>query len=362
MCLIHQSVKKDKLSKLIGSYPFYGSSIFLFLILINPSSFVFSTTLVLGTIISISSSSWLGIWIGLEMNLLSFVPLINKGKSPYETESAIKYFLVQAIASILFLIAVLSNEVYINITENTRYYLISRALLIKIGAAPFHFWFPGVIEGIDWIGCFILITWQKLAPFVLISYKIMNNLIMSVIFISTLIGSVGGLNQNSIRKIIAYSSISHLGWILSAIIIRNNLWTTYFIIYSLLNIAVIYLFYSQSIYQLSQSYFIKNNPLIKFSIIIRILSLAGLPPFLGFLPKWLVIQNLVRQSYFIMLTFIVITTLITLYFYIRVMFRAFIFIRQERKWISTKTSNEFIRIILILSIIGIPITTWIIIY
>nr|YP_009648979.1 NADH dehydrogenase subunit 2 [Tramea virginia]QDA21693.1 NADH dehydrogenase subunit 2 [Orthetrum testaceum]QDA21706.1 NADH dehydrogenase subunit 2 [Tramea virginia]WJK72293.1 NADH dehydrogenase subunit 2 [Crocothemis servilia servilia] len=330
--------------------------------LINPSSFVFSTTLVLGTMISISSSSWLGMWMGLEMNLLSFVPLINKGKSPYETESAMKYFLVQAMASILFLIAVLSNEVYINMTENTSYYLISSALLMKMGAAPFHFWFPGVMEGIDWMGCFILMTWQKLAPFVLISYKMMNNLIMSVIFMSTLIGSVGGLNQNSMRKIMAYSSISHLGWMLSAMMISNNLWTTYFIIYSLLNMAVIYLFYSQSMYQLSQSYFIKNNPLMKFSMMISMLSLAGLPPFLGFLPKWLVIQNLVSQSYFIMLTFMVMTTLMTLYFYMRVMFSAFMFMSQESKWMSTKTSNEFISMILILSIIGIPITTWMMIY
>ena len=336
--------------------------IFLFLILNNPSNFVFILSLISGTVISISSSSWLGIWIGLEINLLSFIPIINKNGSPYETESAIKYFLVQAIASIIFLIAILIREIIDFSIELYCPYLISRALLIKIGAAPFHFWFPGVIEGISWINCFILITWQKIAPFILISYKLINNILVMVIFISTLIGSVGGLNQNSTRKIIAYSSIGHLGWIISAIIIRNNLWLIYFIIYSLLNIAVLYLFYNQSIYQLSQAYFIKNNATIKFSIIIRILSLGGLPPFLGFLPKWLVIQGLSLQYSFFILLFIVIITLMTLYFYIRVIFRAFIFMSQENKWARNKKSNELIILSIIISIVGIPITTWIMIY
>lgn len=335
---------------------------FLFLIFNNPSIFVFIMAIISGTIISISSSSWLGIWIGLEINLLSFVPLINKRGTPYETESAIKYFLVQAIASILFLIAILIGEL-IDFSINTYSpYLISRALLIKIGAAPFHFWFPGVMEGISWINCFILITWQKIAPFILISYKLINNILIIVIFISTLIGSVGGLNQNSTRKIIAYSSIGHLGWIISALLIRNQLWLIYFIIYSLLNIAVLYLFFKQSIYQLSQAYFVKSNPLIKFSIIISILSLGGLPPFLGFLPKWLVIQGLSTHYSFFILLFIVIITLITLYFYIRIIFRAFIFISQELKWNNNRISNELVDISMVISIAGIPITTWLILY
>lgn len=336
--------------------------IFLFLILINPSSFVFLLSLFSGTIISISSSSWLGIWIGLEINLLAFIPLIYKNKTPYETESAIKYFLVQAIASIIFIIAVLIREIYTFSLNDPIPYLISSALIIKIGAAPFHFWFPGVIEGIDWFNCFILITWQKLAPFILISYKLINNLIIFSIFASTLIGSVGGLNQNSIRKIIAYSSIRHLGWIISAIIIRNDLWLLYFTIYAVINMAIIYLFYSQSLFHLSQSFFTKTNPMIKFSIIIRILSLAGLPPFLGFLPKWLVIQNLTNQGSFLMLVFIVITTLLTLYFYIRVIFSSFIFISQESKWNTRVNSSKITSISIIISILGIPAITWLIQY
>nr|YP_009327165.1 NADH dehydrogenase subunit 2 [Orthetrum sabina]ANX09989.1 NADH dehydrogenase subunit 2 [Orthetrum sabina] len=328
----------------------------------NPSNFVFMLSLMSGTVISISSSSWLGMWMGLEMNLLSFIPIINKNGSPYETESAMKYFLVQAMASIMFLIAILISEMIDFSMELYCPYLISSALLMKMGAAPFHFWFPGVMEGISWMNCFILMTWQKIAPFILISYKLMNNMLVMVIFMSTLIGSVGGLNQNSTRKIMAYSSIGHLGWMISAMMISNNLWLIYFMIYSLLNMAVLYLFYNQSMYQLSQAYFIKNNATIKFSMMISMLSLGGLPPFLGFLPKWLVIQGLSLQYSFFMLLFMVMMTLMTLYFYMRVMFSAFMFMSQENKWASNKKSNELIILSMMVSIVGIPITTWMMMY
>nr|YP_009327178.1 NADH dehydrogenase subunit 2 [Orthetrum testaceum]ANX10002.1 NADH dehydrogenase subunit 2 [Orthetrum testaceum] len=328
----------------------------------NPSNFMFTMSLLSGTMISISSSSWLGMWMGLEMNLLSFVPLINKNGSPYETESAMKYFLVQAMASIMFLIAILISELMDFSMNLYSPYLISSALLMKMGAAPFHFWFPGVMEGISWMNCFILMTWQKIAPFILISYKLMNNLLIMVIFMSTLIGSMGGLNQNSTRKIMAYSSIGHLGWMISALLISNELWLIYFIIYSLLNSAVLYLFYKQSMYQLSQAYFIKSNPLIKFSMMISMLSLGGLPPFLGFLPKWLVIQGLVNQYSFFMLLFMLMMTLMTLYFYMRVMFSAFMFMNQEIKWNNNSSSNNLVSISMMISIIGIPITVWLMLY
>uniref|UniRef100_UPI00315D9505 NADH dehydrogenase subunit 2 n=1 Tax=Libellula melli TaxID=3137713 RepID=UPI00315D9505 len=328
----------------------------------NPSFFMFFMSLISGTLISISSSSWLGMWMGLEMNLLSFIPIINKNSTPYETEAAMKYFLIQTMASVIFLIAVMTSEMMEFSMNTYSPYLISMALLMKMGVAPFHFWFPGVMEGISWMNCFILMTWQKIAPFILISYKMMNNMLIMVIFMSTLIGSVGGLNQNSIRKIMSYSSISHLGWMMSAMLVSNNMWMMYFMIYTLLNLAMINLFHSQSMYQLSQAFFIKNNPLIKFSMMISMLSLGGLPPFLGFLPKWLVIQSLVNQYSFIMLLFMVMMTLMTLYFYMRIMFSAFMFMNSELKWFSNKKSAETATLSMMISIIGIPITTWMIMY
>nr|YP_009117988.1 NADH dehydrogenase subunit 2 [Brachythemis contaminata]AJE75776.1 NADH dehydrogenase subunit 2 [Brachythemis contaminata] len=331
--------------------------------MIGLSNFVFVMSLFTGTIISISSSSWLGMWIGIEMNLLSFIPLINKYKTPYETESSMKYFLVQAMGSVLFLMSIMlseMNDFTMNINSNS--YLMSLALLMKMGAAPMHFWFPGVMEGIDWMNCIILMTWQKLAPFIILSYKILNNMIMWVIFLSVLIGSIGGLNQNSLRKIMAYSSISHLGWMLSAMLISNNMWMLYFTIYTLMNVAVIYIFNNYSVFYLSQMYFIKNKPTMKFSMMISMLSLAGLPPFLGFLPKWLVIQNLMFNNMFIMTLVMIMTTLLTLYFYMRIMFSSFMFTNQEMKWYMNTSNFNMLSLFMMISTMGIPLLGYLYMY
>nr|AUN88078.1 NADH dehydrogenase subunit 2 [Somatochlora hineana] len=330
----------------------------------NPSNLMFLFTLISSTLISISSSTWMGMWMGLEMNLLSFIPLMNKYNTPYETESSMKYFLVQAIASVVFLTSILISGSMMFDTKMGIVYMISMALLMKMGAAPFHFWFPGVMEGIDWMNCVILMTWQKIAPFVLISYKMtMNTLFIMTILMSTLIGSVGGLNQNSIRKLMAYSSISHLGWMISAMMISKTLWFIYFSIYSLMNFAIIYLFNKQSMYYLSQSFFIKNNnPLIKFSMLISMLSLGGLPPFLGFMPKWMVIQNMVHQENYLIMVFMVMTTLMTLFFYMRIMFSSFMFMNQEIMWENMNSTGNYMLSPIMISIIGIPLTIWVFLY
>jgi len=255
-----------------------------------------------GTIITISSNSWLGAWIGLEINLLSFIPLIsdNNRNNLISTEASLKYFLIQAIASTVLLFAViiilLESAIIINLIIYSKSIILS-SLLLKRGTAPFHFWFPNVMEGISWINALILMTWQKIAPIILISYVLIYPLLRFRIILSVIIGSLGGLNQTSIRKLMAFSSINHLGWILAAIIYRESLWLIYLLIYSTLLINLTLLFNIFKISHINQlfSLFFKNNNL-KFILSINLLSLGGLPPFLGFLPKWLVIQANVLNS------------------------------------------------------------------
>nr|YP_009745449.1 NADH dehydrogenase subunit 2 [Epophthalmia elegans]QIH29895.1 NADH dehydrogenase subunit 2 [Epophthalmia elegans] len=325
--------------------------------LINPSLMIFSFTLIMGTLISISSNNWLGMWMGLEMNLLSFIPLMNKNSTPHESEASMKYFLVQAIASVVFLLSILMmGMMKINYSLTPDYFLIS-ALLMKMGGAPFHFWFPGVMEGMMWMNCFILMTWQKIAPFILISYKLsFNLLLLTSVLLSTLIGSIGGLNQTSLRKIMSYSSISHLGWMISAMYISTQMWISYFMIYSLMNATMLFSFTKLSLFHLSQSFFVNNvNPIMKFTMMINMLSLGGLPPLTGFLLKWFIIQNMVSQGYLLIILFMVMTTLMTLFFYLRIMFSAFMFMNQGLPW-KNSTNNSYLMIISsILSILGLPI-------
>lgn len=262
---------------------------------------------------------------------MSFIPLINDNKNLISSETSLKYFLVQAIASSVLLFRIilfrikhnLLNSIIIN--NNYIISIILSSLLLKRGTAPFHWWFPNVIEGLSWINALILITWQKIAPLILISYIIIKSIFLVCIITSVIIGSILGINQTSIRKLIAYSSINHLGWILAAIQSRESLWIIYFLFYSFLSINLIYIFNIYSLSHINQIFTIFFNlKIIKFFIFLNLLSLGGLPPFIGFIPKWLVIQIITINNQLLLIFIIIIITLITLFFYIRICYSAFI--------------------------------------
>nr|YP_010554568.1 NADH dehydrogenase subunit 2 [Tachycines shuangcha]UYO78926.1 NADH dehydrogenase subunit 2 [Tachycines shuangcha] len=310
----------------------------------NLTKILFLLSLMGGTMISISSNSWLGAWIGLEINLLSFIPLMSSSKNIMSTEASLKYFLIQALASTVLLFSIillhLSTSMMMFIMNDLFNMLISSTLLLKMGAAPLHFWFPGVMEGLSWMNCIILMIWQKIAPLMLLSYLMKINTFMIIIIISSvMIGSIGGLNQTSMRKIMAYSSINHLGWMIAAMISGENLWMMYFIIYSMLTASLIFMFQAFKIYHINQTFLmLNNNSKLKFSLFMCLLSLGGLPPFLGFLPKWLVIQLMAENNMIMLIMFMVILTLITLFYYLRICYSAFLLSQSEMKWNNNDTN------------------------
>nr|YP_054531.1 NADH dehydrogenase subunit 2 [Thermobia domestica]AAT69280.1 NADH dehydrogenase subunit 2 [Thermobia domestica] len=305
--------------------------------LTNPKTLLFSSTLVLGTLISLTSSSWFGTWIGLEINLLSFIPLISKTNNQRHTESALKYFLVQAIASSLLLMAIIL--LYMGL--QTTYYLITISLLFKMGAAPLHFWMPEVMEAMLWMDCIILMTWQKLAPLGLLSYSLKpTNLIYLTLTLSLLVGSIGGLNQTSLRKIMAFSSINHTGWMLMALLLSDMAWSLYFLFYALLSAMAVTLFAMNKMFHINQTFSNKIVVTTKLAIFTSLLSLGGLPPFLGFLPKWIIIMKTAEQMSFIILTLMVMTALITLFYYMRIAYAAFIINHHNQTWTSLVKKNQ----------------------
>nr|QUL58850.1 NADH dehydrogenase subunit 2 [Chrysomya villeneuvi] len=310
----------------------------------NSSKIMFFGILMMGTLISISANSWLGAWMGLEINLLAFIPLMSDNKL-MSTEASLKYFLTQALASSVFLFAVILFLLNSSKT-NSNYFMemmIFSSLLLKSGSAPFHFWFPNVMEGLSWLNALILMTWQKIAPLMLISYIIFKPLIITSIILSSLIGALGGLNQTSLRKLMAYSSINHLGWMLAAMYNNNLLWMTYFMFYTFLTFCMIFMFNmfkTSHINQLFSLFF--HSKTMKFFLFFNLLSLGGLPPFLGFFPKWIVIQSLTMNNQLFLLTFMVLMTLITLYFYMRLCYSAFMLNYYENNWLNMsmyKSSN-----------------------
>lgn len=310
------------------------------------SKIIFTVSLILGRIITISSSSWLGIWIGLEINLLSFIPLIIDNKNILYSESAIKYFLVQTIASLIFLFSAIFYIMKFNLCFSLEKFnyeniIITRAIIIKLGAAPLHFWFPNIIEGLSWNNTLIILTWQKIAPLIILSIIYLNNFFNLFIIFSSLVGSIGGINQISLKKILTYSSINHISWILLANIINDLLWSFYLTIYLLINYSLIKIFEIYNFININQLFIFKANfPIIKFCFLINILSLGGLPPFVGFFPKWIIVENLILNNNLFILFILIITTLITLYFYARITFSAFLFNYPNFSWNKFFVNNN----------------------
>nr|AIW64286.1 NADH dehydrogenase subunit 2 [Cheirogaleus medius]AIW64325.1 NADH dehydrogenase subunit 2 [Cheirogaleus medius] len=287
-------------------------------------------TIFSGTMLTMISSHWLLIWIGLEINMLSIIPILTKKMSPRSTEAATKYFLTQATASMLLMFTIIMNAMnsgqwttiytYNNLTSFT----IIIALTMKLGMTPFHFWVPEVTQGVTLTAGMLLLTWQKLAPISIMIqiYPSMNpNILLLVSLLSILVGGWGGLNQTQLRKILAYSSIAHMGWMVTILMFYPSLTILNLLIYLMLTITVFTMLnINTNTTTLALSNLWNKTPTITMTILISLLSLGGLPPLMGFLPKWAIIQELTKNSNIIMATTMAIVALLNLYFYMRLIY------------------------------------------
>nr|AOY39955.1 NADH dehydrogenase subunit 2 [Xyleborus sp. BMNH 1040067] len=307
---------------------------------------LFFSSMILGSMITISSLSWFYSWMGLEINMLSFIPLMKTSSNKYSSESISKYFMTQTLASfiLLFSIILFTNLKDFNFElSNFTAIIMSSAIFMKMGAAPLHFWFPEVASGISWNSNLILLTWQKIAPMIILSYMVyIPGMMILFIVSSSIIGSVVGLNQTCMRKLLAYSSINHISWMLSAMLCSINTWLIYFLVYSVLNITIIYSLKSWKILFISQTNKIKNTP-EKIIFMMNFFSLGGLPPFTGFIPKWITINQLSNNSMFLLTTILISFTLITLFFYLRISFSS-ISLYSSNSLLGKPSNNIFLSI------------------
>nr|ACB38615.1 NADH dehydrogenase subunit 2 [Taeniamia biguttata] len=293
------------------------------------SPFILATlvsALALGTAITLSSSHWLIAWVGLELNTLAILPLMARQPHPRAVEATTKYFLIQAAAAATLLFAATTNawlsgqwEIH-QMTHSVPVAIATLALAMKIGLAPTHFWLPEVLQGLDLTTGLILSTWQKLAPFALLLQMPNHNPTLLIILglSSTLVGGWGGLNQTQLRKILAISSIAHLGWMLIVIQYSPSLTLMALLTYIVMTTSTFLVFSfnnSKNINSLASSW--AKAPLLTAMAPLLLLSLGGLPPMTGFMPKWLILQELTKQQLPLTAVIAALTALLSLYFYLR---------------------------------------------
>uniref|UniRef100_A0A059THD2 NADH-ubiquinone oxidoreductase chain 2 n=2 Tax=Lonchura punctulata TaxID=414892 RepID=A0A059THD2_9PASE len=337
----------------------------------NPQAkLVFITSLLLGSTITISSNHWIMAWTGLEINTLAILPLISKSHHPRAIEAATKYFLTQAAASALVLFSSMTNAWHTGqwditqLTHPVSCLILTSAIAMKLGLVPFHFWFPEVLQGSPLTTGLILSTVMKLPPLTLLfmtSPSLNPTLLVTLAILSTALGGWMGLNQTQTRKILAFSSISHLGWMAIIIAYNPKLTLLNFYLYSLMTATVFMTLNSMKILKLSTLMTSWTKaPSLSAILLLTLLSLAGLPPMTGFLPKWLIIQELTKQDMAPTATIISLLSLLGLFFYLRLAYCATITLpphttNHMKQWHINKPTNPLIAILASLSITLLPI-------
>nr|ADG36447.1 NADH dehydrogenase subunit 2 [Nasica longirostris] len=338
----------------------------------NPQAKLISIlSLLLGTTITISSNHWAMAWTGLEINTLAILPLISKPHHPRAIEAATKYFLVQAAASTLLLFSCTTNALFTgqwDITQLTHpisCLLLTTAISTKLGLVPFHFWFPEVLQGSSLTTGLLLATAMKFPPitlFLLTSHSLNHNLLTIMAIASAALGGWAGLNQTQIRKILAFSSISHLGWMMIIIIYNHKLTLITFYLYCMMTAAIFLTLKTTKTLKLSSMMTAWTKiPSLNAVLMLALLSLAGLPPLTGFLPKWLIIQELTKQEMTSTATIIALLSLLGLFFYLRLAYCATITLPPNstnymKQWQINKSVNTLTTIFITLTIMLLPLS------
>ena len=236
------------------------------------------TGVVLGVLGSISSESWPTIWLIIEVNLISFIPLITEKWRI--KKMSILYFIVQRVGSLSLLCGGIFSERSLYIGLWIRF-----GLLLKSRLAPFHFWGAAVVTKLENLKSFIFLTWQKIAPIMLL---ILQPKWIGIIFLNILVGSMRSTGSKNMMVLLFFSGLIHMCWVIAA---PHALACQYFLLYI----------------RISAPLFFRNiRPIL-------VLNVAGLPPLTGFFMK-LSVLVLLRFS---LALFFLLFSAIVLYSYMR---------------------------------------------
>nr|ATD12203.1 NADH dehydrogenase subunit 2 [Cicadellidae sp. EMHAU-2015-Zz052706] len=301
----------------------------------NFTKLMLANTMMIGVIMTICSNNWISMWMGLEMSLLSFMPLMQTDNQ-ISSESMIKYFIIQSIASTLFLFSISIMMIGVNMMILN---LISISMLIKLGAAPFHNWILMIIESMSLFSIFTLLTVLKLPP-IFIMYQINSSTIIIPIMLGMLLSSLLCLNQSSIRKTLGYSSIYNMSLILSTVNFINISYS-YMFIYSTILMFSMVLINKLKVNFINQMIINDFSMFMKISLWINMLSLSGFPLLLGFFNKIMIIQIMILNNQIILVSILMVSSMFVTMFYLRLAFNCILTLSSFKKWTNVETKTVF---------------------
>ena len=357
--------------------------------------FTISVLGLIGTMIMISAYSLLMLYLGIELLSLALYALIGFNKaSKLSSEAAIKYYILGAMSSgiLLFGISLIYGftgsidyfeiaEQISSVNNNSVQFLgiifgmifITASLCFKFGAAPFHIWVPDIYQGSLVSTTILLSTLPKVAvfvvflklyfiPFITLAF-IWSDILIFIGIASIVIGSIFALTQENMKRLLAYSAISNIGFIILAMGLVTddglNASLYYTIVYSFTALASFGIIThitsnSHGIEDISDlAGLSKTHPYFAILILITMLSSAGIPPLIGFHAKLMVIQALINNSYIILSVLVVLMTVISAYYYLRII--KTIYFENRENLISTYTRNNILLSINVILLLGLGV-------
>ena len=286
---------------------------------------------IVGNLLRIRRMRWLGLWLGMEINLFRFLVLTNpEGCSVIQPR--IVYFVIQSLGSIILLFGFIAN--FYQFRNWSRLFIVF-GLLMKRGMFPFHSWVSRVVGCARWIVGTIILTWQKLSPFLFFSFFPNSVILVFRLVLICVVGCLGGLSQNRVRIMIVYSSFVHNSWLLEGLITSFSSFIIYFFVYRI-GLAMF------SIRCWIRRKFIVNRYLISFNGRLGLLVLSGVPPFIGFISKLIIV--LVNPNF--LLVVCILSSVVRLKFYITFFYRMMIRRRfvKENKLASKRFFIIFVKL------------------
>tara|TARA_B100001121_G_scaffold261508_1_gene241444 strand:+ start:9 stop:1424 length:1416 start_codon:yes stop_codon:yes gene_type:complete len=337
---------------------------------------------ILGMSIMISSNDLIVFYMGLELQSLALYVLASfKRENPLSAESGLKYFVLSALSSGLLLygcsliygyagstnfniISSNINSVNYGLTLGIVFILVG--LAFKISAVPFHMWAPDVYQGSPTSVTIFFAILPKIAAltvFIRFLYVPFINLIdqwqVIIIFLSIasmIFGAVAAIGQKNLKRLMAYSSISHMGFALAGLAVGTNEGIQSSIIYmSLYVIMNLSFFSSLFMLKINQKYYetiddlsglSKNHPMLSLAMLVSLFSLAGIPPLAGFFAKFYIFMAVIEQEMYFLAIVGLLSTVIAAFYYLRII-KTIYFDDEKQKY--DKDHNLGLKLSLILS-------------
>lgn len=311
---------------------------------------VFLLLLTRFSIFTINLNSLFFTWVLIELNLLIVIPLllVKRAYRKEQTSLPLKYFLIQVIGSIFLLLSLIFTQIrFFSLRKINLFFAIS--LILKSGIPPLHFWFPPLMYLSNYLQSFVLLCIQKLIPLFLIGTLFTEATFIFVV-LSRLVGGVIGFNQNSMIKVLAYSSIVHSSWIISGIRIRPLASCFYFIVYSFRTFVILNMLKIYSIKFISELVKFNSCLTLKILFIIRFLTLSGTPPFIGFFAKIYVLKIIVTSKIFFLRIFLIIGSSLSFFYYSRLIVPLFLLTSLSPKEKYKFSNNNYLTSLVLINL------------